>query len=89
MNLAAQDDSIRERALSYVRQQLILRPPKPRLYSFHPGFRVKEPRIELRDRWQNAGLLEDAFCKFAKSVEEISKHARSKRSKYSSGESGA
>lgn len=80
MNLAAQDDSIREKSIELCKTAIDLCAHfKPRLYSFHPGFRVKET---LGSNFEIDGRMlvsyEDAFCKFAKSVEEISKHARSK-----------
>ncbi len=80
MNLAAQDDSIREKSIELCKTAIDLCAHlKPRLYSFHPGFRVEKT---LGSSFEIDGRMlvsyEDAFCKFAKSVEEISEHAKSK-----------
>ena len=83
MNLAAQDEEIREKSMAVCKRAIELcRHFGAKLYSFHPGFRVEKTLgLEFEVDGRELVNYEDAFSKFVRSIEEILKRARSRRVK--------
>jgi len=80
MNLAAQDELIRERSVTVCEKaiDLCLR-FDCRLYSFHPGFRV-EKTLDLNFEIHGKDLVsyDAAFGKFTRSIEDVLVYAKSR-----------
>ncbi|VVB68584.1 endonuclease 4 [uncultured archaeon] len=77
MNLAAQDEMVREKSLAVCKRALDLCSRfGGGLYSFHPGFRV-EGALELNFDLSGRRRVpyQDAFYSFTRSIEEISDYA--------------
>jgi len=80
MNLAAQDEGVREKSVAVCRRAMDLCSQFGcSLYSFHPGFRV-ESTLGLNFALSSIDLVpyDVAFSKFTQSIEEISAYARSR-----------
>lgn len=80
MNLAAQDEKVRERSLAICKRAMDLcRRFGCGLYSFHPGFRVESTLgLDFDLSGRKPVPYRAAFCRFARSIEEISAYARSR-----------
>jgi sugar phosphate isomerase/epimerase len=80
MNLAAQDENVREKSLGVCKRAIDLCSQFGwKLYSFHPGFRV-ESTLGLNFALSSIDLVpyDAAFSRFTQSIEEISAYARSR-----------
>jgi sugar phosphate isomerase/epimerase len=80
MNLAAQDEPIRERSMAVCKRAIDLcHKFGGRLYSFHPGFRVEETLgFNFEMNGKDLVSYDAAFGKFARSTEDILAYAKSR-----------
>ena len=80
MNLAAQDEPIREKSMAVCKRAIALCSQfGGRLYSFHPGFRVQETLdLNFEIRGKDLVSYDVAFGKFTRSIEDILAYAKSR-----------